>query len=72
MVLIDSLLLICVALVNDAFNSTEKEGKIAYWKVLSEVIAGGFPILLRGGGNCIQLTVFPENISSETEKKKKD
>ncbi|KAK3824534.1 MAG: hypothetical protein J3Q66DRAFT_92656 [Benniella sp.] len=33
------LLNILIALVNDAFNSIEKEGEIAYWKLLSEVIA---------------------------------
>ncbi|KAK3824536.1 MAG: hypothetical protein J3Q66DRAFT_435804 [Benniella sp.] len=33
------LLNVLIALVNDAFNTTESEGKIAYWKLLSEVIA---------------------------------
>jgi hypothetical protein len=33
------------ALVNDAFNSSETEGTIAYWKLLSEVIAGRFPVI---------------------------
>ncbi|KAK3824674.1 MAG: hypothetical protein J3Q66DRAFT_435916 [Benniella sp.] len=33
------LLNVLIALVNDAFNSSETEGTIAYWKLLSEVIA---------------------------------
>ncbi|KAK3824670.1 MAG: hypothetical protein J3Q66DRAFT_325734 [Benniella sp.] len=33
------LLNVLIALMNDAFNTSEKEGEIAYWKLLSEVIA---------------------------------
>lgn len=34
------------ALMNDAFNTSQKEGEIAYWKLLSNVIAGRSPIVL--------------------------
>lgn len=29
-----------IALMNDAFNESAKEGGIGYWKLVSEVIAG--------------------------------
>ncbi|KAK3824542.1 MAG: hypothetical protein J3Q66DRAFT_419173 [Benniella sp.] len=32
------LLNVLIALMNDAFNASEKEGEIAYWKLLSDVI----------------------------------
>ncbi|KAK3824653.1 MAG: hypothetical protein J3Q66DRAFT_325657 [Benniella sp.] len=33
------LLNVLIALMNDAFNKSEREGEIAYWRLLSEVIA---------------------------------
>ena len=38
-----------VALMNDAFNESAKEGGIGYWKLVSEVIAGKFPDSTRQG-----------------------
>jgi hypothetical protein len=50
------------ALVNDAFSSSETEGTIAYWKLLSEVIAGRFLVMLE---------VVPRANSGSKKKKKK-
>lgn len=36
--------------MNDAFNTSEKEGEIAYWKLLSEVIAGRVFLSCQKGG----------------------